>query len=149
MFINCLEANVSRAQAARILNRPARLIRRGRLEIIMDFYLPYRLFKMQVRNAGRLSEALFAVDSATGHLDLYSFDREMEERGRRVIETERVAAAVIDEVEALRLLREKVRRREYLKGFFKVQDLDVSGHCLSDAYAPAITCCATRAMRVR
>ena len=136
MNITCLEANVSRAQAARILNRPARLIRRGRLEIIMDFYLPYRLFEVLVRNAGRQSEAVFAIDSTTGHLDLYSFDREVTERGRRVIETDRVAAAVIDEPEALRILREKVRRQEYLKSFFKVQDLDISGRCLAELHLP-------------
>ena len=136
MLITYLEPKVSRAQAARILNHPARRVWRGRLEVIMDFYVPYHLFAVRVSNADRGNESFFAVDTTTGALDLYSFADGLAGQPRSVMETERVAAAVLGESESFSILREKIKRREYLKGFFRLAGLEVSGRCIDSLHLP-------------
>jgi hypothetical protein len=102
----------------------------------MDFYVPYRLFEVRVSNADRAYKSLLAVDSATGKLDLYSFDGGLAGRRRSATETERVVQAALSEPESFQILREKLERREYLRGFFKLKGLNVSGRCIDSVHIP-------------
>jgi hypothetical protein len=136
MLITSIKPNVTRAQAARRFKESLREARRGRLEAVIDFYVPYRLFEVEVTNAGRVSSSLFAIDSVAGRLDLYTFERAPGGDLCMYVETGRAAEAALSETESLLLLKEKIKRSAYLKGFFKIRELDVCARRVASLYIP-------------
>jgi hypothetical protein len=136
VLITSIKPNVTRAEAARRFKESLREVRRGRLEAVVDFYVPYRLFEVEVTNAARHTSLLFAIDSVAGHLDLYGFESPPTPAQCIDVETGRAIAALLSEPDSLALLKEKVRRSTYVKGFFKVKDLEVSGCLLVSLYLP-------------
>jgi len=136
LLITSLKPNVARAEAARLFSGPINEMRRGRLQVVMDFYVPFHLFQVRVSNGAKRTAMLLAIDSVKGNLDLYGFENPPSSEQRISIETERVAQVGIDEACAFSILESKVKREAYLKGFFKVKNLDVTGTRVEGLHVP-------------
>ncbi len=136
MLITSLKPRISREHALTMLNQPLRRLLLGRLKYILDFYLPYRLFEVEVGNHSRTSSMLFAVDAVSGKLDHYRFDEAPIEDQIMEVETSHFAPVELNEQEALGLLEERLVRQAFLQGFFKISDLKTAGHETMSFYLP-------------
>jgi hypothetical protein len=103
---------------------------------LIDFYIPFRLFRVEVTDNGRRAKQWLAIDAATGNLDLYSFDHSIAEDDLVSVATTRTAQVRIDARKAERLVEERVKRAAYLRGFFKVRDLRVCPTFVMLLYVP-------------
>ncbi|HXE91660.1 MAG TPA: hypothetical protein VNK82_11940 [Terriglobales bacterium] len=126
--IRSLRPNLSREQALARWRRPGflgRWLGRGPLRSLAEVYIPFRLYRVEIRNAGKCDRRLLALDSVAGTLDLYGFDH-VPEAGETVeVETRNHPPPAIDTDRAQDLVVEKVRRLLFLTGFFRVRDLAV------------------------
>src|SRR5882724_8686566 len=73
--IRTLKPNVTREEATRhfsngMVNGVAKWIR-GPVRSLAELYIPYRLFQVKIRSAGREQNQTFALDAVLGVLDLY------------------------------------------------------------------------------
>jgi hypothetical protein len=134
MQISCLKPKIARAEAEQMLRGSWREARFGALHLVMDFYLPYHLFRVAVVNGCRQSAHLLAIDAVNGSLDLYQLDQTPLER--LLIESDCVAPGRLDETRTWQLLEEQVRRGILLKGFFSVGDLRITGVMTDRLYLP-------------
>lgn len=127
--IRSLRPNLSREQALARL-RPThflgRWLGRGPLRLLAEVYIPFRLYKVEIRNGGKCDHRLLALDSVAGTLDLYGFDHVPEEAETVEVETRNHPHPGIDTDRARELVAERVRRLLFLTGFFRVRDLAVS-----------------------
>lgn len=136
MLINSLRPNTTRAEAARLLGGTVNEFRHGRLQTVMNFYVPYWLFQVRVTNGRKITEMFLAVDSVKGNLDLYGFGGPPTREQCAAAEGERSATRRIDERVAAQILEGRIKRETYLKGFFRVRDLTVSATSLGDLHVP-------------
>ena len=102
----------------------------------MNFYLPFRLFRMTVVSGKREKELLMAIDAVTGGLDLYLFDEAPRAEEFARIQTPRFAPLLLGEAQALKLLGERLKREAYLKGFFTLGELNVRGQFVAEFHWP-------------
>jgi len=134
--ILCLKASTTREQAVSLLQRSWRESRYGQLRLVMDFYVPFRLFRLWLDDGKRKKEVLMAIDSVTGGLDPYSFPEAPGTHELGHIKTAQSAPSAMDEDQALNLLAEKLKREAFRKGFFKLGDLKVGGEQIANFYLP-------------
>jgi hypothetical protein len=99
-----------------------RRLRLGRLHAVKAVAVPYRLFRVTIRNAGEQQSAVYAIDAVTGMLDLVRLDSEVEPGLPGG--TESLGPVVPHELLCARLL-ERVRRMVYLQGFFRLRGLEI------------------------
>jgi hypothetical protein len=120
-----LRPSVTREQAIAQLRGGAlgRLFGLAALRSVADVYVPFRLYRVEVRSGARPWTAWFAVDSVTGGLDPYQFDRPPGEAELLHVQTRNRPEPALAEAEALQLLQDKLRRVVFQTGFFKVRDL--------------------------
>ena len=67
----------SRRSGAAIFRRPVRplrSLRSGPLRSVADFYIPFRVFEVEINNAGKKDRRILGLDSVTGSLDPYYFE---------------------------------------------------------------------------
>jgi len=134
MIITSIKPNISRPQAVARFRGRLNELRHGRLRIVTDFYVPYRVFRL-TRTDGRSSpDAFIAADAVTGKLDLIQFDRLPEEGACMPVDTAMVAEERVAEEEAYRLVRESMMRSIFLKGFFKLSRLNVEIELAASAH---------------
>lgn len=119
-----------------MLRQGAREKRFGRLRLVADFYLPFRLFRMKIANGEREKEMLMAIDAIAGGLDPCLFEEAPRPEELERIQSSRTAPMLLNEAQALKLLAERLKRDAYLKGFFKLGELNVSGHLVASFYWP-------------
>jgi hypothetical protein len=125
MIITSIKSNTSREEAvAKFCGRFSEL-RRGRLRIVADFYIPYRFFQLEWNDGRSSTGAILAADAVTGKLDLIQFDRLPEDEQRMTLDTAMVAEKRVNEEEAYRLIRESMTRSIFMKGFFKLSRVNV------------------------
>lgn len=134
--IRSLRPNVSREEAVEHISggmsgafRKATL---GPLRSIADFYIPFRLFRVEISNSGRTDQRIFGIDVLQGLLDLYQFERLPDETRIMGIDTRNCCVASLDDARASALVVEKVRRIVFRQGFFRMRDLRI--------HAAAIDC---------
>ena len=98
-------------------------IRRGPLAETRLLQVPYRLFEVRIRNAGREQARWLAADAISGALDLYGFERPPAPGElARSAEGEPLPAAVPPARLAV-VVEECVRRQVYARGFFQLRGL--------------------------
>jgi hypothetical protein len=119
-----------------MLRRPLRELRYGRLRLVMDFYIPFRMFRMKLENGKHSRELLMAADTVTGGLDPYQFPEAPAGEELMRIEISRCAPMLLSETETLKLLEERMKREAFQKGFFKLNELKLSGELVSSFYLP-------------
>src|SRR5215475_11630243 len=125
MIITSIKSNISRKRAVAKFRGRFSELRHGRLQMVTDFYIPYRFFRMN-RSDRRSSTCMcLAADAVTGKLDLIQFDRQPEEGACLTVDTAMVAEELVNEEETYSLVRENMMRAIFMKGFFKLNRVDV------------------------
>ena len=127
--IRSLKPNVTREEAIRYfsegaMNRIADLMR-GPIRSLAELYIPYRLFRVKIRSAGREQNLTFAMDAVRGVLDLYQLPPHTAEDQFLTLQTRNVLPADLDAAQAEKRLIGKVRRMIFTRGFFRVRDLKI------------------------
>ena len=110
--------------------------RRGSLRAILDFYIPYRLFRVTSTGRGKPTQIFLALDVATGRLAPYQFDAPPADDARLSIETERRAPVGIDEATALASLKDRFMRLTFFNGIFKIGRYHCAAEPIADFYLP-------------
>jgi hypothetical protein len=133
--IRSLKPNVTREEAIRhfsngMVNGAAKLIR-GPVRSLAELYIPYRLFQVKIRSAGREQNQTFALDAVRGVLDLYQLPAPTADDQFLTLQTRNVLPVGLDAAQAEERLIEKVRRMIFTRGFFRVRDLKIEAIPLS------------------
>lgn len=134
--IRTLKPNVTREEAIRhfsggVVNTAADFLR-GPVRSMAELYIPYRLFEVTIRSAGREQKQTFALDAVRGVLDLYQLPAHTDAHEFLTLETRNVLPAALDATQAAERLVEKVRRMIFTRGFFRVRDLKIDAAPLPD-----------------
>ena len=103
-----------------------RRVRYGPLRSVAEFYLPFRLFRVDIRDGTRTETKWLALDSVRGAFDPYRFEDVPGEADLVVLETRNHALPALGEDEARRLILDKARRAVYGRGVFKIRDLSLA-----------------------
>ena len=119
-----------------MLRQSLRESRYGRLRLVMDFYVPFRLFRLCLDDGKQKKESLMAIDAVIGGLDPYSFPEVPSAQELSFIKTARIAPSLLNEQQTLALLLEKLKREAFRKGFFKLGELKVGGEQIADFHLP-------------
>jgi hypothetical protein len=136
MLISVIKPGFDRRQAASKLKGRLKEFRTGRLVSVIDFYVPFRIYDVEMRNAGRSTRGVFGIDAATGELDLFCFDALPSEDEKHRVETRRFAPVSIDEARAGAVIEERLKREVYLKGFFRVSGLKIEPRFIEILFIP-------------
>ncbi len=134
MKLECLDYKIERDEAVKLFQSRMRQVKLGKLLFDTGFFIPYYLFRVEVRNGDKLSSQLLAIDAVTGALDLYSF--EQVPTAFVELETTQYGEPLLTEKAAFTFLEEKVRRMVYLRGFFKIRNLSITGTLIRLIYLP-------------
>jgi hypothetical protein len=94
-----------------------------RLRSVALVHVPFRLYRVEIANGTRLSEACLAVDAVDGSLDPYRFESPPTETAFVEVETRNRLEARLDAAQSVSLLEDKLRRMVFQTGFFRVRDL--------------------------
>jgi hypothetical protein len=127
--IRSLRPNVTRDEAIRhfsngVVNGTAKLMR-GPVRSLAELYIPYRLFQVKIRSAGREQNQTLALDAVRGILDLYQLPASTADDQFLSLQTRNVLPAGLDAAQAEEQVIAKVRRMIFTRGFFRVRDLKI------------------------
>lgn len=136
MDIFCLKAKTTRQQALALLRQSWRESRYGRLRLVMDFYVPFRLFRLWLDDGKQKKELLMAIDSFIGGLDPYLFPEAPGPHELALIKTVRSVPSLVNEKHTFTLLEERLKREAFRKGFFKLGELKVGGQEIANFHLP-------------
>ena len=136
MRINSVKRRISLLEATSKLKGPLRELRRGRFVVAIEFFVPYRCFDVTLRNGRDSDTFLLAVDSVCGRLDPWRIDQLTLSEERSAVDTGYVADDRLSEMHALGVVEELTKRATYLKGFFKVRDINIRARYLETLYMP-------------
>lgn len=140
MLITSVKPNVTREQAVAKFRGRFSQLRHGRLRVAADFYVPYRFFQMswQMRwnDRQRKTDTFLAADAVTGKLDLIEFNQLPADGERAHVDTQMIAEERISEEEAYRLVRERMMRFVFMKGFFKLTRVNVEIKLAASLHLP-------------
>ncbi len=122
----------------------------GPLRSVADFYIPFRLFQVEIRNGGKRDLRVFGLDAVNGSLDLYHFEQLPGEREVTYLETRNCSEVVLDEAEAQKIVIAKVQRLLFSTGFFRIRNLHISADAVAgEIYVPYWVGFRGRGMRAR
>lgn len=139
--IRSLRPNVSRDEAAEHfssgLGDVLRTTVSGPLKSVADFYIPFRLFQVEILNGDKRDQRVFGLDAVNGSLDLYHFEQLPGEREVIYLETRNCSEPLLDEAEAKKIVISKVQRLLFSTGFFRVRNLKISAEPVAgEIYIP-------------
>jgi len=139
--IRSLRANVTREEATEQFSSGLGDILRttafGPLKSVADFYIPFRLFQVEIFNRGKRDQRVFGLDAVNGSLDLYHFEQLPDEREVIYLETRNCSEPLLDEAEAKKIVAAKVQRLLFSTGFFRVRNLRISAEPVAgEIYIP-------------
>lgn len=129
--IRSLKPNVTREQATEQFSPggPVDLLRQaafGPLCSVGDFYIPFRLFQVEILNGGKCDRRVFGLDAVSGSLDLYHFEQLPGPGEVIYLETRNCPPALLEDARSKDLVVAKVRRVLFTAGFFRIRDLHIS-----------------------
>jgi hypothetical protein len=127
-YIQALRPNVTQQEALRKFSGAGLStfywrMRCGPLRRIADIYVPYRLYRVQYNIGKAAHSTLFAMDAVRGSLDLFTFPRVPPEHDLVSIRTRNYIAPSLQPTSAEALLRQKILRVIFQRGFFKLRHL--------------------------
>ena len=139
--IRSLKANVTREEAMQQFSSGMfdflRETTSGPLRSVADFYIPFRLFQIEILNGGRRDQRIFGLDAVNGSLDLYYFEQLPGERELTYMETRNCAEALLGEAEANQIVIAKVQRLLFSTGFFRMRNLQITAEPVAgEIYVP-------------
>ena len=152
--IRSLRAYVTREEAAEQFSSGIFAFLRettfGPLRSVADFYIPFRLFQVEIRNGGKRDLRIFGLDAVNGSLDLYHFEQLPAEREVTYLETRNCSDALLGDTEAGRIIIAKVQRLLFSTGFFRVRNLQITAEPVAgEIYVPYWVGFRGRGMRAR
>jgi hypothetical protein len=98
----------------------------GPLRSVAEFYIPFRLFQVEIMNAGKRDLRIFGLDAVNGSLDLYHFEQLPGERELLYLETRNCSEPLLDEAAAEKIVIAKVQRLLFTTGFFRLRELRIT-----------------------
>lgn len=108
----------------------------GPLRSVADAYLPFQVFRVEIRNGGKIEEHYFGLDSITGALDLYEFRRPPGAEDLVRIESRNCLPRSLDIMRGESILVDKVRRLLFSRGFFRIRELHIRVTPLIEVHVP-------------
>jgi hypothetical protein len=109
----------------------------GELRSLADFYIPFRIFQVEVLNRGETSRHILGLDSVTGSLDPYHFDQLPDLSELVMKETRNLLPVSLSEEDAQKFMVDKVRRLIFSQGFFRVRNFRISAEPIpGEVYVP-------------
>jgi hypothetical protein len=136
VLITSITSNVTRERAISMFRGRIGRFRHGRLRLAVDFYIPYRFFKLTWGDARKRTTTYFAADAVTGALDLIEFKQLPVEQEMSRLETDRFVDARVNDEEATRLVRERLMRFIFMKGFFKLSRVEMDVELVASLHIP-------------
>ncbi len=126
--ISSLKPKVTREEAVAAFQPrgPAGLVQNlvaGPLRSIAAIYVPFRLFRVTIGSGLRRDERLLAIEAVRGSLDLYGFDHLPGPSELLRVETRNCLPPALTDHLAAELLKEKLHRIIFRRGFFRVRGL--------------------------
>jgi len=98
----------------------------GALRSVADFYIPFRVFEVEINNAGRKDRRILGLDSVSGSLDPYYFEHLPTRAEIEELETRNLVTANLDPAQARKIVATKVQRVLFTRGFFRIRNLNIS-----------------------
>src|SRR5215475_10466626 len=128
--IRVLRPNVTREEALRQfsggLSGSLRGLWSGPLRSVADFYIPFRVFEVEINNAGKKDRRILGLDAVTGSLDPYFFENLPSRAEIEELETRNRVTANLDPVQARQIVTTKIQRLLFTRGFFRIRNLNIS-----------------------
>jgi hypothetical protein len=129
--IRSLKPNVTRGEAIEQFSGHglAALIRNtayGPLRSIAEFYIPFRIVRVEIVNRNRRDQHILGLDAVNGSLDLYQFEKLPAFPALNVLETRNFAQPALEPALVRELIIGKLQRLLFSSGFFRIQDLKIS-----------------------
>jgi len=139
--IRSLRPNVTREEATEQFSSGLGDILRttafGPLKSVADFYIPFRLFQVEIFNRGKRDQRVFGLDAVNGSLDPYHFEQLPDQGEVIYLETRNCSEPLLDEAEAKKIVAAKVQRLLFSTGFFRVRNLRISAEPVAgEIYIP-------------
>lgn len=139
--IRSLRPNVTREQAVEQifggLGGAYRKATLGPLRSIADFYIPFRLFQVNIGSSGQQQTQTLGIDALAGLLDLYQFERVPDNAEVVALDTRNCAQPALTDARAGELVIEKTRRIIFRQGFFRLRDLQIQATAIpGDLHIP-------------
>jgi hypothetical protein len=141
-LIRSLKANMTREEAVRQFRASGwlglwRHALSGPLRVTADFYIPFRLFQVEILNNDKRERRILGLDVAAGTLDPYQFPQLPGPAETVSIETRNCVSPLISDEAARELLLEKVRRLIFSLGFFRIRELGIRAQPIpGEIYVP-------------
>ncbi|HZR56935.1 MAG TPA: hypothetical protein VFA74_08690 [Terriglobales bacterium] len=104
----------------------------GPLCSVAEFYIPFRLFEVEVVNRGKSNLYTLGLDAVTGSLSPYAFELLPSNNDVSSVETRNCISSCLSETEASDMIIAKVRRILFSSGFFRIQNLRISAYPVPD-----------------
>jgi hypothetical protein len=138
--IRSLKANVTREEAMQQFSSGVFDFLRdttfGPLRSVADFYIPFRLFQIEILNGGKRDQRIFGLDAVNGSLDLYHFEQLPGERELTYLETRNCSEVLLGE-EGNQIVIAKVQRLLFSTGFFRMRNLRITAEPIAgEIYVP-------------
>src|ERR1035438_2772639 len=143
--IRSLKPNVSREEALRHFTGGARGVAAGTLQArtpsMAELYIPYRLYRVNVRNGGREESRIYALDAVEGTLDLFEFPELPGEQELVTLKTRNLLPSRLSAEQTREKLMDKVRRLLFSRGFVRLRDLQLESTAVAgELYLPYWGC---------
>jgi hypothetical protein len=106
----------------------------GPLRGVSEIYIPYRLYSVVFADRGFQRFHYYALDAASGTLDPYEFDAVPESSEWIEVEARNSYPVRVEEQETRRLAMERVRRRLFSRGFFRLAYPQVTAELLQPEF---------------
>src|ERR1700722_5623116 len=137
-----LRPNVTREEAIQAFTAPGPAsfywkLRSGSLQGIADAYIPFRIYKVRYSAGGGRHTHHFALDAVDGSLDLFEFAKPPGNAETIAVSTPNHAPLALAQELSENLLRDKVLRLIFQRGFFKVRNVQLETEQLpGEMYLP-------------
>jgi hypothetical protein len=143
-MVRSLKANVTREEALRHFTGGARgmaaAVLRGRARAMAVLYIPYRLFRVKIRNGGSEEKRVYALDAVEGTLDLFEFLEMPVERELVTVESRNALSSLLPAEQARERLMGKVRRVVFSRGFMRLRDWEMEAAVADEFHVPYWVC---------
>ncbi|HUJ96117.1 MAG TPA: hypothetical protein VLW84_12675 [Terriglobales bacterium] len=139
--LRILKPNVTREEAIEQFSRGAISHMRaglyGPLRSVADFFVPFKLFQVEIFNNGRKKLRIFGLDAASGLLDLYGFDQMPGDHEVIYRESRNRAPIIVNDEIGKSLVATKVQRLLFTTGFFRLWNFRLSAEAIpGEIYVP-------------
>jgi len=128
--IRSLRPNVTREEAIQAFTATGLSslywnVRIGSLQRIADAYIPFRIYKVRYSAGGGRHTHHFALDAVDGSLDLFEFAKPPGDAETFTVATRNHPPPSLTQTLSENLLRDKVLRLIFQRGFFKVRNVQL------------------------